>query len=161
MQNNQETAFKEALFEHCHVARSGSFFIATADNRSAQVVLHKGQLLGVNYAEYQADQALEILLTRTDIRYAFQDELIYPLRETLLPDMALALLNRHGYSTYCQSLSVTDQDVSIEREAEGYTASAEAPERVMMYRGQKVVKDKKRSPTPSVRIYRGQPIITD
>ncbi|GAA0792599.1 hypothetical protein [Marinobacterium sediminicola] len=91
------SGFKTTLFELVDERATGTLFVATADNHSAQIVLSRGQLLGVAHHGMHNETALEQLAAMTPLRFSFTPELIYPLTETLLPEQGDRLLNTLGY----------------------------------------------------------------
>ncbi len=93
---NETEALWYALFDHCKSERTGTFFLACADNKSGQVVLHNGQILGLTYAGENGEPAVEALNQARGLRFSFTDDLIFPLQETLLPDQAQTLLRQLG-----------------------------------------------------------------
>jgi len=88
---------KMALFEHCDRKDTGTLFVATDDNRSAQIVLFKGTLQGVACSGECNSTALKALASLTRLKFSFTPELIYPVPETLLPEQGQALLEVLGY----------------------------------------------------------------
>ncbi|SEG24703.1 hypothetical protein [Marinobacterium lutimaris] len=97
---NETEALWHALFDHCEAERTGTFFLACADNKSGQIVLHNGQILGLTYAGANGDGAAEALNRAQGLRFSFTAELIFPLQETLLPEQAQALLSQLGIAEY-------------------------------------------------------------
>ncbi|GGB94436.1 hypothetical protein GCM10011352_20610 [Marinobacterium zhoushanense] len=93
-------ALWNALFETCHQERSGTFFLACADNKSGQVVLHNGHLIGICYAGEYGERAIDRLTVTQQLRFSFTADLIFPVAETLLPEQAAALLRGLGYADY-------------------------------------------------------------
>ncbi len=125
---NETEALWHALFDHCESKRSGTFFLACADNKSGQIVLHNGQMLGLTYAHENGDQAVDGLNNAQGLKFSFSADLIFPLQETLLPDQAQALLKRLGIAEYQQ-----------ESPEPAETAAVEAPSKpVRIYRGRVV-----------------------
>ena len=160
MNQDSGLSFKNSLFTCCREKGSGSFFLATSDNRSAQVVLHQGNLIGVNYADMPASDALQALFAMSELRHSFQHELIYPVRETLLPDEATALLEGFGFVAIEEPLPESNvPDILEVEEIDMIETGPELKEsKVLMYRGQKVVKEVAQPARAATRIYRGQRI---
>lgn len=154
---NGEVSFKGALLTRCQADASGSFFLATNDNRSAQVVLQEGKLLGVNYLGLPAVDALEALLAMSGLRHTFQAELLYPLHETLQPGLTESLLQRLKVES--EEAEVTKREsIALERSECVQNDSVETHAKVLMYRGQKVIKEVSHTSRTGIRIYRGQRI---
>ncbi len=91
------SGLKRSLFELIGQQATGTLFVATVDNHSAQIVLSRGQLLGVAHNGRCNEAALAQLAAMTPLRFSFTPELIYPLMETLLPEQAEQLLQKLGY----------------------------------------------------------------
>lgn len=149
MSDGSECGFKASLFRHCHAKACGSFFLVTSDNRSAQVVLYKGNLIGVNYADLSANQALLELFSMSDLRFSFQNDLIYPVRDTLIADDAFALLQGFGFVSIVEDIH--EDTIEAEVVTEPYSQDSG-----LMYRGQKVYKDQAKPLKRSHLVYRGQ-----
>jgi len=120
------------LFELVQLRATGTLFVVSADNHAAQVVLSKGQLLGIAYNGLHNENAVAQLASLAPLRFSFTPELIYPLMETLLPDQAEQLLERLGYrDTPAVAHPLVEEDEP--------TASVAAPDRsrapLMVYRG--------------------------
>ncbi|TCK08403.1 hypothetical protein [Marinobacterium mangrovicola] len=125
---NETEALWHALFDHCESERSGTFFLACADNKSGQIVLHNGQILGLTYAGETGDQAVKALNLASALRFSFTADLIFPLQETLLPEQAQALLLQLGIADYQNSQPETVEQPKVS-----------APRRsVRIYRGRVV-----------------------
>ncbi len=91
------SGLKASLFELVEQGASGTLFVATADNHAAQIVLSRGQLLGVAHNGMHHQRALAQLAAMAPLRFSFTPELIYPLPEALLPEQAEQLLQGLGY----------------------------------------------------------------
>lgn len=88
---------KTELFSLLNNAATGTLFVATGDNHAAQIVLFRGQLLGVAYSGSVNAAALSELARMPGMKFSFTAELIYPLTETLLPAESQQLLLKMGY----------------------------------------------------------------
>ncbi|WP_370298284.1 hypothetical protein [Pontibacterium sp.] len=172
----------KTLFYNCETGNTGTLFIATDQNRSGQIVLHKGRLIGAAYnGEYNLS-ALMALSYLQDARFSYSPDLIFPVPETLLPEESALLLEQLGFQDYLNEPVSTPEPLApptdIPRAEHPDTSpstldatqSAEHTEDVSdtaqtitcIYRGQKVVKSV--APTiqaaskskSSVKIYRGQ-----
>lgn len=169
-----ETSIWDAVFYHCSQGATGTLFIS-CDNKAGQIVIHKGNLIAVGYNGCFSRTAAEQISALAMPRHAFTADLIFPLRETLLPDDAHALLNDMGYSRYLlHSLaeSATDQSAGEQDDVNGTaTEDTLTPDTVpdadtakRIYRGQ-VLMSTNQTTTPhhsekrSVRMYRGQPVL--
>jgi len=125
--------FKTELFSRLDNSATGTLFVATGDNHAAQVVLFKGQLLGVAYCGRVNAAALTELSRLPGMRFSFTPELIYPLTETLLPAESRQLLMAMGYEP-CETSPAADEAPVIEAAPE---PAAKAPRRgtLRVYRG--------------------------
>ncbi|GAA0694965.1 hypothetical protein GCM10009104_23150 [Marinobacterium maritimum] len=92
------SGLKTSLFELIGQKATGTLFIATVDNHAAQIVLSRGQLLGVAHNGLCNEAALSQLAVMAPLRFSFTPDLIYPLMETLLPEQAEPLLLKLGFS---------------------------------------------------------------
>ncbi len=88
---------KQALFSRLDAQETGTLFVATDDNHAAQIVLFKGQLLGLAYAGMSNADALVALQSLPGLKFSFTPELVYPLADTLLPEQAQMLMRGIGY----------------------------------------------------------------
>jgi len=148
--------FLESLFRHHFNCVDGTFFLATDSNRSAQVVLNQGELVGINFGDLPASEALSNLLLQQSLRHSFSVDLKYPVTHPLSAAEGKILLERFGYREY-----------RANRQAEKAAALAEqatihAKTRQLMYRGQKILQEApQRQSATSARVYRGQTITAD
>lgn len=111
------------LFYNCEAGNTGTLFIATKENRSGQIVLHKGRLIG---AAYNGEYNLTALMTLTylqDARFSYTADLIFPIPETLLPEESALLLEQLGFQDYLNDLA-------------NESAHIEAPEDILLETGQ-------------------------
>lgn len=118
------------IFAKCSSAVSGTWFLASEENRSGQVVIHNGQLLGISYGGEANSKALESLLKLQTVRHSFTPELIYPVPETLFPEDARDLLEMMGW----EDSKGTQQHETVEEKA----IDVPATKTVRIYRGQVV-----------------------
>lgn len=158
----------KTLFYNCEAGSTGTLFIATDENRSGQIVLHKGRLIG---AAYNGEYNLTALMTLTylqDARFSYTPDLVFPIPETLLPEESALLLEQLGFQDYLndlineskplespqatptrkdhnslanvQSESRLDPDEGV-KQTDVHNEIAEEPHTVTyMYRGQKLTK---------------------
>lgn len=125
----------EAIFSKCHQQATGTFFLASDSNRSGQVVLHQGTLLGISYGGDYNRKAVESLLQQSSLRHSFTAELVYPVAETLLPDSAEELLLEMGMA----AMPAANDEPVIEPEPAPEPEPESAPQSkrsVRIYRGQ-------------------------
>lgn len=142
--------FTDILLDTCEEGLSGTIFVVSKKNRSGQIVIKNGLLLGINYCGYTTEEALDTLLKCDNLRCSFTSDLIFPLASCLSPDHAIKLMNSIRVK---KSPCTKGQEESANRERD-------VPCKII-YRGQKVerktvqatVKD-----TKSGLIYRGQVI---
>jgi len=133
------SALKASLFERVRQKASGTLFVATVDNHAAQIVLSRGQLLGVAHNGLCNESALNQLAATAPLRFSFTPELIYPLMETLLPEQAEQLLQRLGYSEADGETSTAELEAEPEIEPQAEPAdeppAAAAGKTLRVYRG--------------------------
>lgn len=161
--NTQSTALKTAFFQHCYQRSTGTIFISTPDNRSAQVVLNDGIVQGANYVDQPSYDALNVLLDMEDIRFSFNAGLLFPVRIPLSGSQSITLLEEQGYMGFLQQQALLEQEQLNEADAEPEKTADE----VRYYRGQVVQKSRSQQQDSdtltgvkpqSVRIYRGQKV---
>lgn len=122
----------QAVLEHSVCERTGTFFLACAANKSGQIVLNKGQLLGITYAGETGKEAVAALKQAKALRFSFNDDLIFPVQETLLPDQSEALLNGLGLAEYAK------EHPSVAAQEKTEVPPMEAKKPVRIYRGRVV-----------------------
>jgi len=128
---------KLAVFAHCDRGDTGTLFVATGDNRSAQIVLFKGGLQGIACSgEYNAD-ALKSLAEQSQLKCSFTPDLVYPVPETLLPEQGQALLESLGYQPGKTVISASEPATASRGRSEE-VAAKRPPSSVTLrvYRGQ-------------------------
>lgn len=168
----------KTLFHNCEAGNTGTLFIATDQNRSGQIVVHKGRLIGAAYnGEYNLS-ALMALSYLQDARFSYSPDLIFPVPETLLPEESALLLEQLGFQDYLNEPlnkpELVEQPAEVPPEPSQEAAASTSPTTLSeettdtvqtvtcIYRGQKVVKTiapstQMNSKTKgSVKIYRGQ-----
>lgn len=57
----------------CKNRSTGTLFIATGDNRSAQIMLDKGEIVYIFFSSKRGQEALSLMSTIQDARYRFQE----------------------------------------------------------------------------------------
>jgi hypothetical protein len=121
-------SFENTLLELCYEKLTGTLFIASESNRSGQVVINNGSLIGLNYCGLNTQEAFNCLIESQNLRCSFTPDLLFPVSEALQPEAALDLLETIGYS------EKMDED---EDEPDPIPeAVAEAPEtNTVIYRG--------------------------
>ena len=89
----------KALAQRCKEGATGTFFVATDANRSAQIMLERGEIVYLYYANKRGVDALAVIPAITAGRYSFQEGSIGDARMDL-PTTAsiLAELHRAGAS---------------------------------------------------------------
>lgn len=170
------------LFYNCEAGNTGTLFIATDQNRSGQIVLHKGRLIGAAYnGEYNLSALMALSYLR-DARFSYSPDLIFPVPKTLLPEESALLLEQLGFQDYLDEpvskpepvevpeipshdehphVSISTPDAT-QTDEHTLDASDTAQTITCIYRGQTVVKTvaqatQATSPSKgSVKIYRGQ-----
>ncbi len=125
-------ALKKALFTRLDAGTTGTLFVATDDNHAAQIVLFKGQLLGLAYAGTSNADALSALMHLKTLRFSFTPELVYPLADTLLPDQSQRLLQGIGYRPQPKQVEAQPQPAPEPEPAE----AAPRSKTLRVYRGQ-------------------------
>lgn len=149
---NAPLSLENTLLKVCWEKLTGTVFIASESNRSGQIVINQGALIGLNYCGLSNEEAFKTLVNSQNLRCSFTPDLLFPIAESLQPDAALHLLEKIGYS---------------EEVIEAEPAPIEAPDEItdkastVIYRGQ-VVERKKAKPKierkKSGLVYRGQVI---
>lgn len=122
---------KASLFELIGQGATGTLFVATVDNHAAQIVLSRGQLLGIAHNGLSNDAALRHLAAMAPLRFSFTPELIYPLMETLLPEQAEQLLQNLGYGV---TSAVDSGRVEVEEQEQAVPA-VDTGATLRVYRG--------------------------
>ncbi|NOQ36040.1 MAG: hypothetical protein GQ569_09105 [Methylococcaceae bacterium] len=151
--NSQEIF--EALFQLCTEKKTGTFFIATDENISCQIILQIGEIAAAVYnSRIMGFDALKKIKATNAGRYIFSDGLILPVDETALIEHTQNSLKFLGFSQIAD-----DSQSIIEVQDEPKQRDNEI---VCTYRGQKIIKTKVQV-QPSAeqkvkpkRIYRGQ-----
>ncbi|WP_420554179.1 hypothetical protein [Neptuniibacter marinus] len=149
---NAPLSLENTLLKVCWEKLTGTVFIASESNRSGQIVINQGALIGLNYCGLSNEEAFKTLVNSQNLRCSFTPDLLFPIAESLQPEAALHLLKKIGYS---------------EEVIEAEPAPIEAPDEItdkastVIYRGQ-VVERKKAKPKierkKSGLVYRGQVI---
>lgn len=98
------------IFNHCRQASTGTIFVVTGENRSGQIVIHKGQLIGIAYGGDANMQALKQLALQKSLRHSFTPQLIFPVAETLVPETAGQLLKAMGFVEHHQPVHKTPKE---------------------------------------------------
>ena len=81
----------------CKQKASGTLFIATKANRSAQMVLDKGEIVFVYFSSKRGEEALKLMTAIRAGRYRFQEGGVIPRRMPLpKTDAILAALGRNA-----------------------------------------------------------------
>lgn len=121
---------KQALFSRLDAQETGTLFVATDDNHAAQIVLFKGQLLGLAYAGLSNADALAALQDLPGLKFSFTPELVYPLADTLLPEQAQTLMRGIGYQP-----KQAEADVPVEAAEPEVLEEAPRSDTLRVYRG--------------------------
>lgn len=116
------------LFKHCDEGDTGTLFIATTENRSGQLVIHRGHLIGAAYGGKYNFQALSALSVLDDARYSYTPDLIFPIPETLLPVDAKTLLDQLGFQHYLQDLANPTSTDAVAAETLTTSPASDSPE---------------------------------
>lgn len=144
------TTFTDILLDTCEEGLSGTIFVVSKKNRSGQIVIRNGLLLGINYCGYTTEEAFNALLKCDSLRSSFTSELIFPLASVLPPDHAIRLINSISVKRKSTTESL-EESINERRDVPG----------TIIYRGQTVERkaiQAKRKNTKSGLIYRGQVI---
>lgn len=93
--------FSEIVFEIgmlCKKKATGTLFVATRDNRSAQIMLDKGEIVFIFFSSKRGQEALDLMSKIRDGRYRFQEGGVGSRRMQLPPTQAIlqALGNGSG-----------------------------------------------------------------
>jgi len=149
---NVPLSLENTLLKVCREKLTGTVFIASESNRSGQIVINQGALIGLNYCGLNNEEAFNTLVNSQNLRCSFTPDLLFPIAESLQPEAALHLLEKIGYS-----------EEIIETEQAPIEEPDEIAEEVntVIYRGQ-VVERKKDKPKAERKksglVYRGQVI---
>ncbi|MFH0783791.1 MAG: DUF4388 domain-containing protein [Pseudomonadota bacterium] len=73
----------------CKNKSTGTLFIATGDNRSAQIMLDKGEIVYIFFSSKRGQEALSLMSTIQDARYRFQEGGVVSRRMQLPPTQAI------------------------------------------------------------------------
>ena len=164
---DMNSSFKVSLFKHCYDRASGTFFVKTTDNRSAQILLENGIIRGANYADYSSYDALVEIMSQDEIKYSYTADLPFPIRHPLTASQAVSFLDEHGYMEFMdeqEALAIQETEAANALDQEdNHPKTTNRKKRY--YRGQVIEEttDLKEEPTLLVqeipqkeRIYRGQ-----
>ena len=149
----------KGVFEHCIKGDTGSYFLASDENKSGQVVVENGRLVTVVYAGAFAQEAVEKLKALKSLKFSFSPDLVFPSALKLSEHEAEVLLDSLGFEEAFDSHISNNQQVVAEQDSE-VASQASEPEYVeITYRGQKIKRLKEtatNTKSSSQRIYRGQ-----
>ena len=160
-------ALRNTLFEQCYQRTTGTFFVTTQDNRSAQILVEEGIIKGANYAELTSYEALTTLMSQSDLPFSFSQDLAFPIRQPLSDTETNAFLEEFGYMEFLNRQKAVEKELA--EMADAAKQITEEANNTRYYRGQAVKgsepKAKQEAPTEvsakpksSPRIYRGQVI---
>ena len=91
--------FSEIVFEIgslCKQKTTGTLFITTRDNRSAQIMLDKGELVFILFASKRGQEALDLMAKMSDGRYRFHEGSVGLRRMQLPPTQTILQALRNG-----------------------------------------------------------------
>jgi hypothetical protein len=80
----------------CKKKATGTLFVTTRDNRSAQMMLDKGEIVYIFFSSKRGQEALELMSTIRDGRYRFQEGTAIARRMQLPPTQAILQTLRNG-----------------------------------------------------------------
>ena len=157
------------IFELCDESSTGTLFLASDNNKPGQIVVEEGMVTAVSYAGVFGEDALLILSELPDIRFSYQDKMVYPVIEKVPATDTAALLVALGYVKRTIEKNITYRGQSPD------AAEPEQPEaktKTVTYRGQTVLVESDNSASQSsvsgdsetkkdkpVKMYRGRPVI--
>lgn len=78
-----------ALAGLCRQKATGTLFVATMANKSAQIVLEKGEIVFIFFSSKRGEEALTLMSTIQSGRYRFQEGGVIPRRMELPPTAAI------------------------------------------------------------------------
>ena len=73
----------------CKQKATGTLFVATRENRSAQIMLDKGEIIFIFFSSKRGQEALDLMLTIREGRYRFQEGGVVSHRMQLPPTQAI------------------------------------------------------------------------
>jgi len=80
----------------CKQRSTGTLFIATKANHSAQLVLDKGEIVFIFFSSKRGEEALALMSTIRDGRFRFQEGGVVPRRMALPPTEAILEMLERG-----------------------------------------------------------------
>ncbi len=97
----------------CKQKATGTLFVATSDNRSAQMMLDKGEIVYIFFSSKRGEEALQLMSTIHQGRYRFQEGGVVARRMQLPPTQAvIQSLMQGGSSIAAAASNVRPQKVS-------------------------------------------------
>jgi len=106
----------------CKQKASGTLFVVTSDNRSAQMMLDKGEIVYIFFSSKRGEEALQLMSTIHQARYRFQEGGVVARRMPLPPTQTVLQSLIHGSSEPFAAVSDNKQP---QRGSNGGTLSAE------------------------------------
>lgn len=82
----------------CKQKATGTLFVVTSDNRSAQMMLDKGEIVYIFFSSKRGEEALQLMSTIHQARYRFQEGGVVARRMPLPPTQAVIQSLIHGSS---------------------------------------------------------------
>jgi Domain of unknown function (DUF4388) len=93
------STFSEIVFEIgvlCKKKATGTLFVTTRDNRSAQIMFDKGEIVYIFFSSKRGQEALALMSTISDGRYRFQEGGAISRRMQLPPTQTIIEALRNG-----------------------------------------------------------------
>lgn len=131
-----------ALFNVCLEQSTGTFFVATEDNKSCQIVIERGVLTMSSFGQDKGLAALIEFKALKTGRFSFSSNLVLPMDESATIQHSPEALEFLGYEKYQQALRTPAVEPESEV-AEPVPEMATRTERriVRMYRGQPIYEE--------------------
>ncbi len=99
--------FVQDLAQYCQDGLTGTFYLASSDNRAGAISLDRGQIIGLRYSSKADEAALEALQTLKEISYRFNNSTLIP-SEVPLPATPVILEKLGLKSKPSSSVSVLE-----------------------------------------------------
>ncbi|MEE9425225.1 MAG: hypothetical protein V3V18_09635 [Methylococcales bacterium] len=154
-----------AIFKCCLEKTTGTFFVATEDNRSCQIVIEQGIVTSSSFSERRGFHAIIELQKLKTARFSFSKNLILPMDDSAKISDSVAVLKQLGFERFVVAEKKNHAiDLKTQRKAKAHR----------IYRGQPIYDTVNHTETQSdrsinnkgsitkkpVRMYRGQ-IVND
>lgn len=155
MESGKTANVWKALIEKSRSKSTGTFLLATQENRAGKIVIQDGTLVGITYGKKTNMDALEILTQLDEIRYSFNDNLLFPIRSKLNDRDIGIVMELLGFEQYkSQTNPPSSPNIISKKKTQGkqHYRSQTIPEEI------RLVDPVKNENSSLLKVYRGQVI---